>query len=106
MLVVIVLMTMAVAEFIPCAITVALDRMDQVVLTEEVQRTEDVRLVDSADLPFQLSQRLRLHGSCQSLHYHNTVGCGLHIMLFEQSDAGRFVHSDKCFVIFGYKVTK
>ena len=62
MLVIIMFVAVAVAEFIPRAIAVAFNRMDQMVLTEEIQRTEDVRLVDGANLPFQFCQRLGLHG--------------------------------------------
>ena len=45
MLVVIMFMAMAVTELIPCAVAVAFNRMDQMVFAEEIQRTEDVRLV-------------------------------------------------------------
>ena len=48
MLVIIMFVAVTVAEFIPRAIAVAFNRMDQMVLTEEIQRTEDVRLVDGA----------------------------------------------------------
>jgi hypothetical protein len=97
---------MAVTELISCAVAVAFNRMDQMVFAEEIQRTEDVRLVDGANLPLQLCQGLGLHGCCQCLDDHNPVGCGFDLMLFEQLDAAIFVHSVACFFIFGYKDKK
>ena len=60
-LVVVVLLTMTVTELIPRAVAAPLDGVHQVVLAEERQGTEDVRLVDGADPTFQLCQRQWQH---------------------------------------------
>ena len=92
MLVVVVLMTMTVAELVLGAVAAALDGVYQMVLLEEHQGTEYVRLVDSQDLPLEFCQRLGLHGRGKGLGHHDTVGGGFDAVLLEQSDAGCFVH--------------
>lgn len=73
MLVIIMFVAVAVAEFISRAIAVAFNRMNQMVLTEEIQRTEDIRLVDAQNLILQLRQRNRTQGLHQFLQHDNTV---------------------------------
>ena len=70
MLVIIMFVAVAVAEFIPRAIAVAFNRMDQMVLID----------------------------------HHNAVGCGLDMVLFEQFDTGRFVHSDVLYIFLATKL--
>ena len=54
MLVVVVLLAVTVAEFVFRAVAAALDGMYQMVLTEQGESPEDVRLVDGPYPPFQL----------------------------------------------------
>ena len=107
MLVVVMLMTMTVTELVFSAIAAAFDGMYQMVFAKECQGTEHIRFVDGSYPVLQFSQRLRQHRRCQSLHHNYTVGGGLNIMLFEQSDTGCFVHfflfCVQRYVIFGKK---
>ena len=97
MLIVVVLVIVTMAELVSDAVGTALDGVYKVVLPEQGERTEDVRLVDGLDPSFQLSQRLGLHRTRQSSRYHNPVGRRLHTMLFEQTNIRLFVHSDVIF---------
>ena len=54
MLVVVVLLAVTVAEFVFRAVAAALDGMHQMVLPEQGESPEDVRLVDGLYPPFQL----------------------------------------------------
>lgn len=96
-LVIIMVMVVTVAEFVLRAITTALDGMHQMMLAEEGEGAEYIRLVDGSDPMLQFCQRLGQHGGCQGLHHHNAVGRGFDVVLFEQSDVVRFVHFF-CFV--------
>ena len=84
-LVIVMLLTVTVAEFIFSAVAAAIDGVYQMVFTEQGEGTEDVRLVDSGNATFQLCQRLRQHGTGQCSHHYDTVGSGLNAMLFEQA---------------------
>ena len=93
MLVVVVLLAVAMAQFVFRAVAGALDGMYEVVLTEEGEGPEDVRLVDGRYPMLQLCQRLRQHGGCQSPHHDDAVGGGFDTMLFEQCEAVYFIHN-------------
>jgi hypothetical protein len=106
MLIVIVLMIVTMTEFILCAIAATLNGMYQMVLLKKHQGTKHIRLVDCQDLTLQFCQRLWLHRGSQGLCYHNTIGGGFDIVLFEQSNTGCFVHDNASLFIFGHKDTK
>ena len=72
-LVVVMVVIIAVAEFIAQAIAV-LDDMHEVLLSEEREGTEDVRLVDGADGMFKFDERHRPHGRGESLDDDNAIG--------------------------------
>ena len=84
MLVVVVLVVVAVAELIAHTLAAALDDMHEVMLAEEGQGTEDVRLVDGQDLIFQLRQGDGMQGLHQFLEYHNTVCRRLDTVFLQQ----------------------
>ena len=71
----------AVTELIAHALAAPFDDMHEVVLTEERQRTEDVRLVDGQNPCFQLCERHRSQAFRQLPHYDDTVGRRLDAML-------------------------
>ncbi len=73
-LVVVMVVIIAVAEFIAQAIAV-LNDMHEVLLSEEREGTEDVRLVDGADGMFKFDERHGSHGRGESLDYDNAIGC-------------------------------
>lgn len=73
MLVVVMVVIIAVAEFIAQAIAV-LDDMHEVFLSEEREGTEDVRLVDGADGMFKFDERHGSHGRGESLDDDNAIG--------------------------------
>ena len=72
-LVVVMVVIIAVAEFIAQAIAV-LDDMHEVFLSEEREGTEDVRLVDGADGMFKFDERHGSHGRGESLDDDNAIG--------------------------------
>ena len=72
-LVVVMVVIIAVAEFIAQAIAV-LDDMHEVFLSEEREGTEDVRLVDGADGVFEFDERHGSHGRGESLDDDNAIG--------------------------------
>lgn len=72
-LVVVMVVIIAVAEFIAQAIAV-LDDMHEVLLSEEREGTEDVRLVDGADGMFKFDERHGSHGRGESLDDDNAIG--------------------------------
>ena len=49
MLILVVVMVVAMAEFVASAVATALDGMDEVMLTEQRQSPEHIRLVDGHD---------------------------------------------------------
>lgn len=98
MLVVVVLMTMTMTELISRSIAAALDDMHQMILSEEGQCTEDVRLVDRRNTALQFRQRLWQHRGGQRLQYNDAVGCRLDAMFLKQFDTGYLVHSFSSFL--------
>ncbi len=72
-LVVVMVVIIAVAEFIAQAIAV-LDDMHEVFFSEEREGTEDVRLVDGADGMFKFDERHGSHGRGESLDDDNAIG--------------------------------
>ena len=83
-LVVVVMVVVAVAEFIAQAVAI-LNGVHQVLLAEERQRPEDVRLVYGPDEPLQFGKRQWSHGRSQGFRYDNAVGCGLDAVQGEKS---------------------
>ena len=75
--VIILVVAVAMAEFIAHAASAVVDDMDQMMLAEEGQRTEDARLVDRQDLVLQFGERQRAPGLSQSLSHDNAIGRGL-----------------------------
>ena len=73
MLVVVVVVPMTVAELVAQAIAV-LNDMHEVLLSEEREGTEDVRLVDGADGMFKFDERHGSHGRGESLDDDNAIG--------------------------------
>ena len=73
MQVIILVVAMAVAEFIAHAVTAILYDMHQMMLTEESERTKDARLVDGEYCVFQFRQRQRSSGLCQRPGNDNPV---------------------------------
>ena len=53
MLVIVVLLAVTVAEFIFRAVAAALNRMHQMMFPEQGESTEDIRLIDGSNPPFQ-----------------------------------------------------
>ena len=53
MLVVVVLLAVTVAEFVFRAVAAALDGMHQMMFPEQGESTEDIRLIDGSNPPFQ-----------------------------------------------------
>jgi hypothetical protein len=91
-LILIMVIAVAVAQFIACAIATAFDGMHHVMVSEERQGTEHIRLINRLYPPFQFCQRERLDRLCQSLGHHDAVGCGFNAMRLEQRDDFR-VHA-------------
>jgi len=91
-LVVVMVMAVAVAEFVLRAVAAALNGMYQMMLAEQGEGTEHIRLVDGRYPALQFRQRLRQHGGGQFPHHHDAVCSGLDTVLFEQSDTSCFVH--------------
>lgn len=73
-------MVVAVAEFIARAFTV-FQYMDKVLLFEKRQRAEDARLVDAANVVFELAHREGTACFSQGLCHDNTVSCGADAVL-------------------------
>ena len=74
MQVIILVVAMAVAEFIAHAVTTILYDMHQMMLTEESERTKDARLVDGQYLILQFSERQRPSSLRQRPDNDNPVG--------------------------------
>ena len=75
MQVIILVVAMAVAEFIAHAVTAILYDMHQMMLTEESERTKDARLVDGQYLILQFGERQRPSSLRQRPDNDNPVGC-------------------------------
>ena len=91
-LVVIVVLAVTTAELIACAVAATFDGMHQVLLTEEGEGSEDIRLVDGLDPALQFRQRLGQHRAGQRLHHHDAIGSGFDVVLLEQLDVGSLIH--------------
>ena len=74
---------MAMAEFIPYSLAATLYHMHKVVLTEECQRSEDIRLVDGQNPTFQLCEGYRSQAFSQLFYHDNTVGRRLDAVLLQ-----------------------
>jgi hypothetical protein len=92
MQIVVVVIMVTMTELVAGTIATTLDGVHQVVLAEKRKGTENIGFVYRLYTMLKLCQRLRLDGRSQGLDHHNTVGCGLDTMLFEQSNIIRFVH--------------
>ena len=79
----IVLVVMAVADLIPGTVRTPFDDMHQVMLLEQTERPEDVRLVDGENLVFQLSQCHRTHSRSQFSDYDDAIGRRLNAVLLK-----------------------
>ena len=73
-------MVVAVAEFIARTFTV-FQYMDKVLLFEKRQRSEDPRLVDAANVVFELAHREGMAFLSQSLSHDDSIGCGADAVL-------------------------
>lgn len=73
-LVIVVVMSMTVAELVAHAFYI-LDDMYKVFLAEECEGTENVRLVDGAYGMFKFDERHGSHGRGESLDDDNAIGC-------------------------------
>ena len=73
-------MVVAVAEFIARAFTV-FQYMDKVLLFEKRQRAEDTRLVDAANVVFELDHREGTAFLSQGLSHDDSIGCGADAVL-------------------------
>ena len=93
MLVVIVLMVVTVAQFIAHPLAAALDDMHEMMLTEECQRPEDVRLVDTQDPVFQFPESDGMQGFHQFFQHHDAVSRRLDAVLLQQLCTLAFVHT-------------
>ena len=80
----VVLMVVAMAEFIAYTLAATLDDMHEVVLTEKCQGAEDVRLVDAQDLIFQFRQGDGMQCLHQFLQHDDTVSRRLDAVLLQQ----------------------
>ena len=90
-LIMLVIVTMA--EFIPYSLAAPLYYMHEVMLTEKRKRPEDVRLVDSQNPCLQLCERHRSQAFSQLPHHDDTVGSGLDAMFLQQLCTVCFVHT-------------
>ena len=79
--IIVVIIVMTMAEFKAQTIHSAIDGMHQVMLAEELQRTENARFIDCIDSVLQLGHGLWQHRSFERLYHRNTVGGGLDAML-------------------------
>ena len=104
MLVVVVVVAVTMAELIACAVVATFDRMYKVLLTEEREGSEDIRLVDGLDPALQFCQRLGQHGAGQCLNHHDAVGSGFDIVLLEQLDVSCLIHLYLCSRISATKI--
>ena len=73
-------MVVAVTEFIASAFAV-FKNMDEVLLFEKCQGSEDTRLVDAANVVIELAHREGTACFSQGLCHDNTVGCGADAVL-------------------------
>lgn len=73
-------MVVAVAEFVARAFTV-FQNMDKVLLFEKRQRSEDTRLVDAANVVFELAHREGTAFLSQGLSHDDAVGRGADAVL-------------------------
>ena len=73
-------MVVAVAEFIARTFTV-FQYMDEVLFFEKCQGAEDTRLVDAANVVFELAHREGTACFGQGLGHDNAVGCGADAVL-------------------------
>lgn len=83
-LVLVVVLVMAVAQFVACSAVAVFDDVHQMVGPEQGQRTKDVRLVDGEDLHFQLPHRHGAAAGGQRPQDDDAVGGGLHAVTDEQ----------------------
>ena len=88
----IVVVVMTVAQFVAHPIAASLNDMYEMVLTEDGERTEDVRLVDAQDPFLQFCQRDWVKSLYQFFQHHDTVGCDLYPVLLEELCTFCFVH--------------
>ena len=77
----VVLVVVAMTEFIAHTLAAALDDMHEVVLSEECQGAEDVRLVDAQDFIFQFRQGDGMQCLHQFLQHDDTVSRRLDAVL-------------------------
>ena len=73
----IIIMVVAMTEFIANSLASALDDMYEMMLTEKCQGPEDIRFVDGQNPRFHLSEGHRMQTSCQLPHHDNTISCRL-----------------------------
>ena len=88
------ILVVAVAQLIAHALAAPFYHMHQVLLPEECQRAEDVRLVDGLYLRLQLGECRRAQAPCQLPHHHDAVGRRLNAVRLQQLCTVCFVHTD------------
>ena len=82
--IIIVFMAVTMAQFIAHSISSVFDDMDEMMLLEEIESTEDTRLINGQYLCFQLTERHRTVASQQGINHDNAIGCGFDAMRFHQ----------------------
>ena len=75
----------AVAQFVTDTSTPVVDNMDDMVLAEEREGTEDTRLVEREDALLQFAKRQWPLRSRQSFDHNETIGGGFHAMSCEET---------------------
>ena len=84
---------LAMAEFIAHSLTAPFNDMHEMVLTEECQCTEDIRLVDGQNLRFQLCERHRAQACGQCPHHDDAVRRRLDTVFLQQLCTISLVHT-------------
>lgn len=88
----------AVAQFVTDTSTPVVDNMDDMVLAEEREGTEDTRLVEREDALLQFAKRQWPFRSRQSLDHNEPIGGGFYAMPCEETlEIFRF-HVQRCLI--------
>ena len=82
--IIIVFMAVTMTQFIAHPITSVLDDMDEMMLLEKIESTENTRLVNGQYLCFQLTERHGTVASQQGINHDNAIGCGFDAMRLHQ----------------------
>ncbi len=91
----IMIVVVTVAEFIPYTLAAPFDDMHQMMLTKECQRPKDIRLVDGQNPAFQFCERHRPQAFSQLSHHDDAVGRWLDAVFLQQLYTVCFVQGCK-----------